>query len=521
MNEEVSRRDSLPPPGKEEDRLRRPQSGLSSQEAAQRLAKDGPNALAEPATHPVLVLLSKFWAPVPWMLEATIVLELLLRKRTEAIVIGALLLFNDLLGLVQERRATNALALLRKSLPVRARVMRDSVWNVIDAQQIVVGDVIYLRLGDIVPADAEVAEGSVSVDQSALTGESQPVDLAEGQTAHAGSTIVRGEATAQVTAAGSRTSFGKTAELVSTAKTVSHLQSIIFRIVKNLVMLDLALVVALLVFAWATGLPLREMVPFALILLVASVPAALPATFTLATAFGSMELAREGVLVTRLSAIEEAAAMDILFSDKTGTLTENRLSVKETVVYAARSLAELMRLAAYASDAGNQDPIDLAVLRFCADNGVVLSQQSRTGFTPFDPASKMSEAVISHEGAPLYAVKGYPASVASAAADEGQWKADLERLAGQGYRVIAVASGIDRRSLRLAGLIAFEDPPRGDSKQLVERLRRLGVRVVMVTGDSVETAASIARSVGIGERPGQTKQILASPRQIDNCDIFA
>ncbi|HEX2918774.1 MAG TPA: HAD-IC family P-type ATPase, partial [Edaphobacter sp.] len=280
MNEHVSQQDPLASPPRRVEDLRRAPLGLSSVEAAQRLAKDGPNALAEHATHPVLLFFSKFWAPVPWMLEATIVLELLLGKQAEAIVIGALLLFNGLLSLVQERRATNALALLRKSLPVRARAMRDAAWSLIDSKQIVVGDAIYLRMGDIVPADAEVAEGSVSVDQSALTGESQPVDLAEGQTAHAGSTIVRGEATAQVTATGSRTSFGKTAELVSTAKTVSHLESIIFRIVKYLVMLDLALVVLLLAFAWATSMTLREMVPFALILLVASVPTALPATFT-------------------------------------------------------------------------------------------------------------------------------------------------------------------------------------------------------------------------------------------------
>ncbi len=409
------------------------------------------------------------------MLEATIALELILGKRAEAVIIGTLLLFNGFLSLLQERKAANALALLRKSLPIRARVMRDGRWQVIDSQEIVVGDAIYLRMGDIVPADARVADGQILVDQSTLTGESQPVDLAGGQTAHAGATVVRGEASAEVVATGGNTSFGKTAELVSTATTVSHLEAIIFRIVKYLVILDLALVAGLVVFAWVTGLPLQEMIPFGLILLVASVPVALPATFTLATALGSMELTRAGVLVTRLSAIEEAAAMDILLSDKTGTLTENRLSVKETITYAPSSAAELMRLAAYASDAGNQDPIDLAILRSCGESGVIVSAERRTQFLPFDPATKVSEAFASDNGGALHVVKGYPASVVAKAMPNSAWQTDLQRLAGKGYRVIAVAFGTVGQALSLAGLIGFEDPPRTDSKELVGRLHNLGV----------------------------------------------
>lgn len=510
-----------------DESLRSTSLGLSSDEAGARLKADGPNALAEPVSHPVLLLLSKFWAPVPWMLEVTVALELMLGKRAEAAVIGALLLFNGLLSLVQERKAANALALLRKSLPVRARAMRDGAWKLIDSTEIVVGDAVYLRMGDIVPADGRLVSGQISVDQSTLTGESQPVELAQGGTAHAGATVVRGEASAEVIATGSRTSFGKTAEMVSTAKTVSHLQALIFRIVKYLVMVDVGLVAALLVFAWVTGLPLREMAPFGLILLIASVPAALPATFTLATALGSMELTRAGVLVTRLSAIEEAAAMDLLLSDKTGTLTENRLSVKDTVAYAPATAQEMMRLAAYASDAGNQDPIDLAVLRWCGDNGIHLVAESRTRFLPFDPATKVSEAYVADAGATLHAVKGFPSSVVAKAAPNVAWEADYKRLAGEGYRVIAVATESGAEGLRLAGLIAFEDPPRADSKALVGRLQELGVRVVMITGDTAATAVSVARSVGIGERVGAASAqghgngwgIDAS--QLDACDVFA
>lgn len=456
------------------------------------------------------------------MLEAAVALELILGKRSEAIIIGALLLFNGFLSLLQERKAANALALLRKSLPVLARVMRDGEWQVIDSQEIVVGDAIYLRMGDIVPADSRIADGQISVDQSTLTGESQPVDLTVGQTGHAGATVVRGEASAEVIATGRNTSFGKTAQLVSTAKTVSHLEAIIFRIIKYLVILDLALVAALVVFAWVTGLPLREMMPFGLILLIASVPAALPATFTLATALGSMELDRAGVLVTRLSAIEEAAAMDILLSDKTGTLTENQLSVKETVAYPPLSAADLMRLAAYASDAGNQDPIDLAILRSCAERGINVSRGYRTQFLPFDPATKVSEAFVTENGGAFHAVKGFPTSVVAKAIPNSAWQADFQELASKGYRVIAVASGTVGQALSLTGLIAFEDLPRTDSKKLVRRLQSLGVRVVMITGDSSATAVSVAETVGIGNRLYQT----GTSRPIDStqpgdCDIFA
>ena len=478
--------------------------GLTSAEAGAQLQQFGPNALPEPAAHPLRAFLSKLWAPVPWMLEATVVLELLLGKHPEAIVIGALLLMNALLSLLQERKAESALALLRKRLPVKARVLRDSTWQLIDAEQVVPGDAIHLRMGDLVPADIRITDGQISLDQSSLTGESLPVDASPGSTAYAGAMVKRGEASGEVTATGARTYFGKTADLVNTAKTVSHLQTIIFRIVQYLVILDAVLVAALLLFAWLTGLPLQDMLPFALILLVASVPVALPATFTLATALGSMELAKEGVLVTRLSAIEEAAAMDLLLSDKTGTITENRLAVAETLAYAPCTKANLLRLASFASDPASQDPIDLAVLRAANEQKVDLSTGMRSAFIPFDTSTKVSEATLTDGGEPLRVVKGFPSSVAARVAGQlPPWAADVERLSANGYRVIAVASG-PTEALLLAGLIAMEDPPRADSKSLIESLRSLGVRVLMVTGDGAATAAAVATEVGIGQRnPGE------------------
>lgn len=473
--------------------------GLTADQAKARLREFGANTIPEPTKHPLLAFLLKFWAPVPWLLEATIVLEVLLGKTTEAVIIGVLLIFNASLSLFQERRAQNALAALRKRLPVRARVLRDSQWQIINAQEIVPDDVIHLRMGDLVPADVRISEGDILLDLSALTGESLPLETGAGKIACAGAVVKRGEATGEVTATGARTSFGKTAELVSTAKTVSHLEAIIFAIVKYLVAFDLGLVAVLLVYSYLAALPLREMLPFALVLLVASVPVALPATFTLATALGSLDLVESGVLVTRLSAIEEAAAMDVLLSDKTGTITENRLTLAAWQVYAPYSEADLLRFACLASDQATQDPIDLAILNAARNRQIDCSHFERIAFAPFEPATKLSEAIVRDSGKEVHALKGAAQAIAARTALAPDWQRDAQTLAEQGYRVLAVAGGAEG-DLRLAGLLAFQDPPRPDSKKLIEDLAALGVRTIMVTGDSTVTASAVAAQVGLGKR---------------------
>jgi H+-transporting ATPase len=487
--------------------------GLSSEEAQRRLKHDGANEVREAKRHPLLALLAKFSAPVPWMLEVTIVLELILRKRIEAIVIGFLLVFNALLSFFQEKRAENALALLRRRLPVGARVLRDGQWKTITARELVPGDTIHMRMGDLVPADLRLDEGQVLLDQSALTGESLPIEAGPGQSAFGGAIVKRGEASGEVVATGARTYFGKTAELVREARAVSHLESIILTIVKYLVAMDAALVAFLLVFSARSGLPFLEMLPFALILLVASVPVALPATFTLATALGSMELASSGVLTTRLSAIEEAAAMDVLCSDKTGTITQNRLAVAALLPYAPCDERELVRLAALASDEATQDPLDLAILQAAREKDPEGYAGERARFIPFDPATKVSEALVSRAGEPYRVIKGAPQAVAARAAARPGWQGDVDGLAAKGYRVLAVAAGKEG-SLKLAGLVALEDAPRSDSAGLIQSLRDLGVRVLMVTGDGLATARAVAERVGIrGEacRAESLKQMMADP----------
>jgi H+-transporting ATPase len=474
--------------------------GLTGQEAAARLRQYGPNAVAEPRLNPILVFLGKFWAPVPWMLEATIALQLVLGKTGEAIIIAALLAFNSVLSFFQEAQSNKALALLRKRLPVQARVLRDSNWQLLPAEQLVPGDVAHLRMGDIAPADMRLLDGSLLLDQSSLTGESLPLEAGPGQTAYAGTTVKRGEATGEVTATGARTYYGRTAELVGTAKTVSHLQRIIFTIVRYMVLLDVVLVAALLVYTLFAGFALRDILPFALILLVASVPVALPATFTVATALGALELAKLGVLITRLSAIEEAAAMDVLCTDKTGTITQNRLALETVRAYPPYQEDDVLRLAALASDGATQDPIDMAILNAAQDRGPLPGVRRRLRFIPFESQTKRSEAVYERDGANLRVVKGAPQSVAALVANPADWNAGVEQLAANGYRVLAVAAGPENE-LALAGLVALADPPREDSKPLIARLRQLGVRVMMVTGDGPLTARAVASQVGIGGAP--------------------
>ncbi len=489
----------LPPTGPE---------GLSEAEAARRRARFGPNAIPEKRPSALLAFARKFWGPIAWMLEAAALLQILLGKSGEAAIIAALLAVNAAIGFIEEGRASKALDLLRHRLVAMARVRRDGAWRTVPAAELVPGDLVHMRMGDLAPADVAIGEGSVLLDQSALTGESVPVEAGPGARAYAAAIVRRGEATGVVTATGQATYFGRTAELVRTAHAGSHLQATILGIVRILAVVDALLIALLLCYAAWASLPLRDVLPFALILLVASVPAALPATFTLATALGAAELAHEGVLVARLQAIEEAAGMDVLCTDKTGTLTENRLRLAATSPLGGAAEPELLRFAAMACDAATQDPIDLAIL--AGAGNVTLPQ--RLGFEPFDPALRYSLGRFSEGGTEVLAAKGAAEAVAALCESPPDFAAEEQRLAGMGARVLAVAAGPAKGHMRLVGLLALEDPPRADSAELVAGLRAMGVRVVMATGDAVPTAAAIAKRVGIEGETGDA----ASLEEIDD-----
>lgn len=496
--------------------------GLTSIEAQQRQLQYGPNAVAEERANPWLSFLKKLWAPVPWMLEVTIALQLALGKPDEAAIIAALLIFNAILSFIHESRANNALALLKSRLEIQVRVLRDGVWQKLPAGELVPGDVVHLRMGDLVPADVRLFEGQVLLDQSSLTGEALPIEAMTGKTVYAGVIVKRGEASGEVTAIGSHTYFGKTAELVRNARTTSHLENLIFTIVKYLVALDLALVAALLLYTLASDLPISEVIPFALILLVASVPIALPATYTLATALGALELAKNGVLVTRLSAIEEAASMDVLASDKTGTITQNKLALAVLYPYSPYTTSQLLHLAALACDDATQDPIDMAIIEAARSQGQLADRPRRLQFVPFDPETKRSEALFDLDTGKMRVIKGAPRVIAALVHGNVQIAQDVERLGADGSRMLAVAVETSGSGLQLAGLIGLQDPPREDSQALIHDLHDLGVRVVMVSGDGPATARAIAGKVGIGQRVCPPENLREEiKRNVLDYDVFA
>jgi H+-transporting ATPase len=496
-------------------------NGLSRQEAQQRLQQFGANAVPEARPHPLFVFLRKLWGPVPWMLEITIILQFILGRYPDVMITLSLLLVNGVLSFVQENRAQNALALLRQRLTIQARVLRDGDWRLLPAQELVPGDIIRVRAGDVVPADLRMADGQISVDQSALTGESALAEIAAGSTVYAGSTIKRGEGTAEVIATGSRTYYGKTADLVHTARTASHVEAIIQTIVKYLVLVNGVLAGVISIYGLVNNLPLTELLPFVLILLVASVPVALPTTFTLANALGSMALSQRGILTTRLSALTEAAGMEVLCTDKTGTLTRNQLKLVSVHAFAPYTEDDVLEFAALASDASTQDPIDLAVLDGVASRGKVVDRSSRLQFIPFDSKTKRTEARLQRADHISRAVKGFPATVASIAKSSADLSSVVEQMAAQGDRVLSVAVGTDDE-LTLIGLIGLQNPPREDSQTVIEKLRELGIRIVMVTGDSPETARIVAGKLGI-DGPVCSAEPLRNSSDLDDldCAVFA
>ena len=468
-------------------------TGLTSEEAQRRLASSGTNAIQDVAQNPVRRALGKLWAPVPWMLEAAILLQLGLCEYFEAAAVAVLLLFNVGLGFFQEGRAQATLDALKSRLPLTASARRDGVWKALPAAELVQGDVVKLSLGAVVPADVRLIDGSVLIDQSMLTGESVPVEAGAGFATYAGALIRRGEAVAEIVATGTRTKFGRSAELIRTAHVESTEQKAIFRVVRNLALFNGAMTILLTAYGVYLAMPFAEIAPLVLVAVLASIPVALPSMFTLAATVGARAVAKRGVLPTRLSALDEAAGMDVLCADKTGTLTRNELAVTACRALPGFDEAHVLVMAALASSDGGADPLDAAIRT---------AAHAATGwklvtFIPFDPAKKMSEAAATDaEGHPLRIVKGAFAAVAAISEPSPAAAAMVEDLQAKGFRVLAVAMGT-AAPLRIAGVIALSDPPREDSAALITQLHDLGVRTVMVTGDAPVTAKVVADAVGI------------------------
>ena len=503
MNSDLSLDGREMPPAPEQAAHSASERGLTEAEANDLLAREGPNEVPEAPSHPLLRLLGKFWGLSAWMLELIAGLSLVLHKLADFWIALALLFVNALLSFFQERRASAAVAALRQRLQVTARVLRGGAWRPVPARELVSGDVVRVRAGDFVPADVRVVDGDLRIDQSALTGESVELQKRAGDTLYAGCVVRRGEATASVSATGARTYYGRTTHLIESAHPKLHIEEITTRMVRWLFVIVGALVGVALVLSVVRGLPLLDILPLSLVLLMSAVPVALPVMFTVSTALGSMELGRRGVLITRLAAVEDAANMDVLCADKTGTLTMNRLSLDAVLAQPGFSDEDVLRTAALASNAANQDPIDLGFLRAAAERGLLDPGARTLSFAPFAPDTRRTESVVDVQGRKLRAVKGALRTLAELCGLPPQTVAELEARAGEegkkGARVLAVARGDGDAPLQLVGLAFLRDAPRPDSRQLIEQLRSLGVRIKMLTGDGLPVAREIARELGLGD----------------------
>jgi H+-transporting ATPase len=492
--------------------------GLTSDDARHRLVL-GSNAIADVSQHPVQRALGKLWAPVPWMLEAAILLQLFLGDYVEAGVVAILLIANATIGFFQEGRAQATLDALKSRLALVAVVQRDGVWITIPAATLVAGDLVKLSLGSVVAADVHLLDGSILVDQSMLTGESLPVEAGAGTETYAGALIRRGEAVGEVISTGIRTKFGRTAELVRSAKVESSEQKAILRVVRNLALFNGAVTVLLTIYALWLPMPRGDIIPLILVAVLSSIPVALPSMFTLAAAVGARALARQGVLPTSLSAVDEAGGIDILCSDKTGTLTRNELAVVSVHSMPGFENGHVLALAALTSSDGGQDPVDAAI-RAAAARQPAADKPELVNFIPFDPMVKRAEATVREaNGSIARVVKGAFAVVQSLSQPSPACLAIVNELQAKGYRVLAVASGPPTK-LQMAGLIALSDPPREDSAALIAELNGLGVRTIMVTGDAPVTAQVVAGAIGICG-PVWATTPLPGDIQADKYSIFA
>jgi H+-transporting ATPase len=480
------------------------EKGLSGSEVKGRLEQYGYNELAQKDVHPLLKLLGYFWGPIPWMIEVAAILSLVVRHWPDFIIIVVLLVFNAVVGFWQEYKAGNAVEALKKQLALKTRALRDGKWQEVDAKEIVPGDVIRLRLGDVIPADVKLIQGDyLSVDQSGLTGESLPVSKKKGDICYSGSVTKQGEMVALVTGTGMDTYFGHTAKLVESAGAVSHFQKAVLHIGNYLIYLSLGLVSILVVAQIVRHKPMLELFQFALILTVASIPVAMPAVLSVTMAVGALALSKMKAIVARLESIEEMAGIDILCSDKTGTLTQNKLTLGDPVCFKAGDDQELILAAALASKEEDQDAIDLAVLGGLRDPAVVKGYRE-VNFIPFDPVEKRTEATVKDaHGQTFKVTKGAPQVVLDLAQvdDATRQKADkiVNDFATKGYRTLGVARAEDGRSWRFLGILPLFDPPREDSADTIARAQQHGIEVKMVTGDNEAIAREISGQLGLGD----------------------
>ncbi|MHB8913971.1 MAG: HAD-IC family P-type ATPase [Minisyncoccota bacterium] len=497
--------------------------GLQSGSIEALRARYGYNEVPEHRENLTLLYLKNFWGPLPWALEVTIAVTFLVGKQIEAIAIVVLLFINAGINIYQHQSAAAALAALRKNIQIFARAKRDGVWVTLPVRELLPEDRIRLRTGDIVPADAILAEGSLSVDLSMLTGESLPKELAVGDEAPAGGIVRRGEATATVERTGARTRFGATTELIETSHAPTHMEQVIFSVIKYFFFVNIALVFVVVLFGILTQASSEQILNFVLVLLLMSVPVAFPAMFAVAQSYGALQLGKTGtakVLVRRLAAVQDGAMMDVLCSDKTGTLTTNHLAVDEITHYGAADSTRVLVLAGTCSNRADSDSIDSAILERVAKDRISLPE--RTHFEPFDSATKRTRAAfIDHDGTQGSIDMGLPEALLSPdVAHASEALQDVDRFSERGFRVLALVS-YEGGSKRCEGLIALRDPVRPDAAQLIRELSAAGIRTIMITGDGKRTAGTVAAELGLSGEVFTPADLRSDPGIALRASVFA
>jgi len=493
------------------------EAGLSHSEANRRLEKYGENVIEEKARNPILRLLSNFWGPIPWMIEIAAILAAAVQRWEDFGVISTMLLINAGVSFWHENKATNAIEALKENLAPQALVVRDGEQQTIAARQLVPGDIIIIRMGDIVPADSKLlADQHLSVDESSLTGESLPVDKDEGALVYSGTTIGQGEAKAAVTATGRNTKFARTVELVETAQEPSHFRRAVLRIGYFLIGTAAVLVAAIVAASLFRGDEWVDVILFAMVLTIASIPVALPAVLSVTMSVGASRLAKWKAIVSRLASIEEMAGLEVLCADKTGTLTKNKLELQHPVAIEAEDEHDLVVAAALASRRDVDDPIDKAVLGALEDLGALDGYQV-VDFRPFDPTRKRAEADVEHDGAKFSVAKGAPQVILDLVDAEEDQRRDIsdkvDKLGEEGFRALGVARTGDDGRWRYLGILPLLDPPRDDSAEVIRAAQDHGIDIRMVTGDHEAIGRQVAGQLGLGQNIKEAAELFGESKE--------
>jgi len=478
--------------------------GLSEKEADIRIRKYGYNELKETTKNQLIEFLKRYWGPMPWLLEFSVILTVILKHYTESGIIFVLLTINAIIGYLQSQNSQKAVELLKKKLEINANVLRDGKWIVKAAKYIVPGDIIHIKLGDLVPADVTIISGDVSVDESALTGESLPKDIHQSDIIYSSSIIKRGEVQCVVINTGANTYFGKTVELVKIAKPKSKQEELMLTIVKYMMYLGIIASIIVSIYAIFLNKDILFILSFVVVFLIGAIPVALPAVLTIVQAVGALDLSKKGVLVTKLDAIEDAASIDIFCFDKTGTITQNKLSVVDCIAFGKYKSEDVIRMATLDSQEEGMDAIDLSIIQYSKSLNINFDGYEQISYTPFDPANKKTEAIVKSDGVSYKIMKGAVQTIIELCTQLDNTTLSMinkvvDGFSQKGSRTIAVAM-TEEDSIQFLGVLAIADPPRADSKSMIAELTRLGIKSIMLTGDSIAIAKEIAEQVGIGNR---------------------